>query len=117
LQRKHKLNHAQNSALAAVNDKGASYVSIILNRNFPTNSIDDLISQISNQIDEDLRLLFATKLEPYGDLTKSKMKFDIESTLESLRIFEITKFKNLVTHHDSIDPHDITYSINFNLIQ
>lgn len=117
LQRKHKLNHAQNLALTAVKDKGASYVSIILNRNFPTNSIDDLISQISNQIDEDLRLLFETKLEPYGDLTKSKMKFDIESTLKSLRIFKITAFKNLVTHNDSIDPHDITYSINFNLIQ
>lgn len=116
LLRKHKLNHFQHKALTEIKE-ATYYVSLILNRNFPTNTIMDLVSRIEVHLSAEHKVLFSKKLDAYNDILSSQMKFDIDSTLNSLKIYETRHFQGLISHKDVIEAKDISFSLNFNRIE
>jgi hypothetical protein len=113
LLRKHKLNHHQLSSLVEIGDS-ANYVSIIINRNIASNTLQDLVLRIYDQLNEEVGMIFKSKLEQYTELLDSRMKFDIDSTLKSVEVFAVSNFKDLISHSSIIDSRDISFSVNFN---
>ena len=111
--RKHKLNHHQLKSLVEFGDS-SNYVSVVVNRNLPTNTIQELIQSIYAQLNENVQNIFTTKLDQYSDMLSAKMKFDIESTMGSIEIFSANQFIDLVSHNSIVDARDISYSVDFN---
>jgi hypothetical protein len=116
LQRKHRLNQRQNRALSVIDDKRAFYVSVVLNRNFPKDDINSLVKIISLELDEDVRSLFHEKLNEYKYLLESRMKFDLLSSLKSIKVFDARLFSDIIEHSNCIESADINFSLNFNLL-
>lgn len=117
LQRKHKLNLYQNNNLVKVDDKKTFYTSVILNRNFPTDNIINLIERITIALEPNIEQIFRHKLDPYEELIQTKMKFDISSSLISIKHFEASLFSDLISHNEKIASTDVNFSLNFNLLQ
>lgn len=116
LQRKHKLNQNQNNNLVNVDDKKAFYTSVILNRNFPSDNIIKLIQLITHSLEPNVEQIFRQKLNPYEELIETRMKFDISSSLNSIKHFDASLFSNLISHNERIASADVNFSLNFNLI-
>lgn len=111
--RKHNLNHHQLRSLIEIGDS-SNYISVIINRNLPTNSLQDLVHRIHTHLDQDVKKIFKSKLDQYSDLLNSRIKFDIESTVRSIEVFSANKFIDLVSHNSIIDARDLSYSVDFN---
>jgi len=117
LQRKHKLNLYQNKTLVHTDDKKTFYTSVILNRNFPSDNIKKLIELITESLEKDVKQIFMDKLDPYEEIIETKMKFDISSSLNSIKHFDAKLFADLITHNERIASTDVNFSLNFNLME
>jgi len=109
--RVHKLNYSQHLKLKSIDYVDAFYCSVLIDKNRKDTSLNDLIELIRVKLDDDKMVLFEDKLRPYELLLNGDWKFGLESSLNAIKIYSLSRMSYFI----NVEPEVITDRLSFNV--
>lgn len=115
--RVHKLNYIQHRKLKSIDFIDTFYCSILIDKNRKDTSLNDLIENILIKLDNNKVILFKEKLSPYELLLNRDWKFGLESSLKSIKTFNLDNMSYFISVEQEVITDRLGFNVDFSYLE